>query len=1061
MSSARDDIVSYLRRQLVGPFDGPGETIGEPPDQRYLMGILFPQRASTEAAFEDDVIEDSPGEIGEETGDDPIALANQYMPSSVGLSFVAPRETRVVVAIRAARYEQVAVPPEGPDRSLQGDRPAATAKGHRTGWHHLPLTADGGEILSLVPGSPDVLSTRDVLGGRAQLTALWRRFGNDWLVTLALVNTAQSQGEGGIDHGACLTQVSLRCAVDGDRFLPYPTADQLALDEEEEELAFLYRHQPTFAVGHGCAAGWEGDGQAAPTAIYTDFMPQQVVPEVAFDIEGFDDVRQLRLLAEMSSNPSVMRRLREFVDAYSRWIEDVTEAAAVPPRHQAAAERIGSRLRAAADRMNRGIDLLESDAEVRSAFTLANRAMLMQMCHTRPDLGGTPRPLDEVAPVPEIEYSALEWPQWRPFQLAFLLLTLESVAEETSPDHDLVDLIWFPTGGGKTEAYLGLVAFQVVLRRMRSGDAGAGTTVITRYTLRLLTTQQFQRAAALTCALELLRREDDGLLGSIPITIGIWVGAATSPNTYADAVELLGLMKNGEWTARSFQLENCPWCGCEVVPSRATDEDRYWGVSADNADFRMNCPNPGCPFHFRLPVSVVDQHLYDRPPTFLIATVDKFAQMAWNERTGVFLGAGAFPGPSLIIQDELHLISGPLGTIAALYEGAFDVVMRELSARPKVIASSATIRRASQQVRGLFDREVFLFPPSGMSADDSYFVRFDRARPGRQYLGVMAQSHTPTTANVHTAAALLQAPVEVAMTDQEKNWFWTLVAYHNSLRELGKTVTLLRDDIPARISVIATAEDRIRVFDADDDVVELTSNIPSVQIPRNLERLARPYGSPGCVSVVACTNMISVGVDVSRLGLMLMVGQPKSTSEYIQATSRVGRSGPGLVVTLYSSAKPRDRSHYESFKTYHLNLYRQVEPTSVTPFALPARQRALHAALVVLARFLLGLRANEDAANFCAHGEVETVIDSLTKRVAAADPREEAATRVHLERLAQEWTDRVVEGRATGGLRYRAPGKQHVALLKGFDEPGDGWPTLHSMRNIDYECLIRVRGEDL
>jgi ATP-dependent helicase YprA (DUF1998 family) len=717
------------------------------------------------------------------------------------------------------------------------------------------------------------------------------------------------------------------------------------------------------------------------------------------------------------------------------------------------------RLERAVERMTEGVALLRADPQVRHAFALANEAMIMQMRHSRPDLGGTPKPLDEVEPTPLIEYLGLEDYRWRPFQLAFLLLTLRSIADEECGDRDVVDLIWFPTGGGKTEAYLGVAAIQVLLRRLRAGDAGAGTTVITRYTLRLLTTQQFQRAAALTCSLEVLRRREDNL-GSIPVSIGIWVGGGTSPNKYTEAVELLGLMMNGDRTTRSFQLESCPWCGCEIVPSKATDEDRYWGIVAENADFQMHCPNSGCTFHMRLPVSVVDQHLYDNPPTVLIATVDKFAQMAWNERTGVFLGAGDFPGPSLIIQDELHLISGPLGTIAALYEGAFDIVMRELSGRAKVIASTATIRRADQQVRGLFDRDVFLFPPSGMTAENSYFVRFDGTRPGRQYVGVMAQSHTPTTANVHTAAALLQAPVEIEMTDRDRDSFWTLVAYHNSLRELGKTVTLMRDDIPARVAVIANAEDRARQFDADDDLIELTSNVPSVQIPRNLERLKRPYGEPDCVSVVACTNMISVGVDVARLGLMLMVGQPKSTSEYIQATSRVGRSRPGLVVTLYSSAKPRDRSHYESFKPYHLTLYRQVEPTSVTPFALPARQRALHAALVVLARFLLGYRSNGDAANFEHNAQVDEVIEALTARVAAADNREAEATRRHLQQLVDAWAEKVTEGSVKGGLRYRAPGKQHVSLLKAFEEGGDGWPTLHSMRNVDFECLIRVRGED-
>jgi len=1039
VTDARTDMVGYLGSQLIGPVGGADEVIGEPPAQRYLMGVLFPRQAETDVAFEDDVIEDTGGELGAEIGDDPIALANQYMPSSVGLSFVVPDGAFVRVSIWAARYEK----PEG-----------------QNSWHRRDLTGSVGVTEDLKIQPVGILSKRSVIDGAADLTALWRSFGANWLVTVALVNSAESPEQGAIDHSACLAQVSMECRVLGGSFLPYPTADRVPLDAEDEEMTFLYRNVPTFAIGHGCAAHWDAEDEEPPQSVKTEFMPAQTVPDVVFDIEGFDDIRELRRLALIDSDDTVLPRLTNFVEAYASWIHDTVAKTPVPPRFSAAADRIRSRLDRAVRRMKEGLDVLASDPEVCRAFALGNEAMVMQMRHSQDDLGGTPKPLDVAVPVPDLDYLELDGPRWRPFQLAFLLLTLASVADDESPDRDVVDLIWFPTGGGKTEAYLGVVAVQVMLRRLRSGDAGAGTTVITRYTLRLLTTQQFQRAAALTCALELLRRRHESDLGSIPVSIGIWVGGGTSPNTYTDARELLDAMKNGDRTAQSFQLEACPWCGCEIVPSRVTDEDRYWGIVAENADFRMYCPNPRCLFHLRLPVSAVDQHLYDLPPTFLIATIDKFAQMAWNERTGVFLGTGDFPGPSLIIQDELHLISGPLGTIAALYEAAFDLVIRRLSGRPKVLASTATIRRADQQVKGLFDRNVFLFPPSGMVAENSYFVRFDRTRPGRQYVGVMAQSHTPTTANVHTAAALLQAPVELQMTEEERNWFWTLIAYHNSLRELGKTVTLLRDDIPARISVIAKAQDRVRVLDADDDLVELTSNIPSVQIPRNLERLKRPYGDPSCASVVACTNMISVGVDVIRLGLLLMVGQPKSTSEYIQATSRVGRSGPGLVVTLYSSAKPRDRSHYESFKAYHLTLYRQVEPTSVTPFALPARQRALHAALVVLARFLLGYQSNADAANFRPGADVDDVIDALTAHVAAADSREAEATRRHLERLVEEWTERVAAGSSTGGLRYRAPGKQHVSLLKGFDERGDGWPTLHSMRNVDFECLIRVRGED-
>ena len=413
--------------------------------------------------------------------------------------------------------------------------------------------------------------------------------------------------------------------------------------------------------------------------------------------------------------------------------------------------------------------------------------------------------------------------------------------------------------------------------------------------------------------------------------------ATTVPNKYAQAVALLDKIKNKEWTSVSFQVDLCPWCGTEIIPEGDAPDEAY-AVHPANDSFRMTCANPECDFHDHLPVSSVDDDLYDNPPTVLIGTVDKFARLTWEGRAGVFLGAGDDPGPSLIIQDELHLISGPLGTIVGLYEAAFDVVMRRHGARPKIVASTATIRRAEEQVHGVFGRKVVMFPPSGLDADDSYFVRFDRDKPGRLYCGVMPQGHTPLTAMVHLSAALLQAPMEIPLTPPADDAYWTLVAYHNNLRELGKSVTLAHDDIPARMSVIAEAEDDVRPLH-DHEILELTSNVPAAEIPGRLELLQRRRGEKGAVSFVASTNMISVGVDVPRLGLMLVSGQPKTTSEYIQATSRVGRGKvDGLVVTMFSPSRPRDRSHYESFVPYHSALYRAVEPTSVTPFAIPARE---------------------------------------------------------------------------------------------------------------------------
>lgn len=1034
-SPVRAEMARYLRRQLLGPSDE-NESLDEPPAQRYLLGLLFPQGTESGEANEGDILDEEGGDIGEDVEDDPIALSGQYMPSSVGLSLVLADPAALTIQVSGAYYEFV----DGV-------------------WTRCPVS----EQLSLTAPGARESETHPVFGGRAQVSVLWRPTQHGTITTVALVNAESRTGERTTDQSAVIAQVGMVVSTSPGGILRYPTGSGRLGDAEEEEQELLYRDVPTFAIGHGASADWAEHSDGRTSYVWVDFLPTQTIPGITFDVEGSDEVRRLGRLADLEADTeAVGALLKDFADDYGRWVDASVAAAQVPPSLEAAKQRLRDRLHAAHRRMEEGVTLLSGDGPeavlARRAFAHANRAMAAQMRHSAPDAGGTRRSRkDAIDPTaltpPEDE------PSWRPFQLAFLLITLPSTSDPAHPDRDLVDLIWFPTGGGKTEAYLGLVAYEILRRRMATPGGGGGTSVITRYTLRLLTTQQFQRAAALTCALELMRRSNDELFGSEPITIGLWVGGGTTPNSVEEARELLDEMKGDDPPSKSFQVEICPWCGTEVVPAEPLAEDD-WGIDVTNERVHIRCPNAGCPFASELPILSVDEDMYNRPPTFLIATIDKFARFAWTDRPGAFLGAGHNQPPSLIIQDELHLISGPLGTVAAIYESAFDLVMDHHGARPKVVASTATIRRAGDQVRSLFDRDVFLFPPSGMSADDSYFVRSDPSAPGRRYVGVMAQSHTPTTGAVHTMAALLQGPLDLKLSGAGLDTYWTLVCYHNSLRELGKTVTLARDDVPARAAVIAEDTAAIRSLEGDEDLVELTSNVPSSQIPRNLEMLGREHGSPPAVSVVAATNMISVGVDVSRLGLMLVVGQPKTTSEYIQASSRVGRDPkrpPGLVVTLYSAAKPRDRSHYETFRPYHESIYRSVEPTSVTPWALPARERALHAALVIIARHILGLGPNDSAGFFEYDEETRRLCSELVAKAKRSDPREADAVESHLGQLVADWGLRI-SGQG-GQLKYSTTGRQQLGLLRRFtSRPTVAWPTLDSMRNVDHETLIRVAG---
>jgi hypothetical protein len=1035
----RQRIVDYLRDQLIGPLGGDTESVDEPPHRRYLTGMLFPAEAGTDDQLSEDIVDEGAGESGEESTEDPIALSTQQLPSAVGLSFVLPNWTPFHAEVHAGRYEKNG------------------SSWRRTAMEHTAELQP--------PAGPGRAAPVEIFGGRASLESRWRKLGQGALVTVALVNRRRTAADGRMDPDDCLLQVSLRC-VSEQGLAAYPAPVRIQSGEEEAELALQYKDVPTYAVGHGCAADWDPDVER-PRWARSTYLPGYTVRGVAFTIGGDEDqqkrlntVLSLEYLAAAQASPAkVIASLDEFVDGYDEWaLSQEREASKLSTRHAGAAERLVARVDLARRRMRRGVRRLEQDEVVREAFALANHAMLMQMVRSGDQFAGRRRTWTE-GDVPAAVYTDTGR-AWRPFQLAFLLLTVESAVDESAEDRDLIDLIWFPTGGGKTEAYLGLMALTVLHRRLTWGESGDGTTVITRYTLRLLTSQQFQRAATLICALESIRRRRPESLGTSRISIGVWLGGNNSPNTYGQAVELIEKIKNDDFTTISFQVETCPWCGTEIIPEGPAPEEA-WGVSAANDSFRMNCPWSGCEFHNELPVSAVDDDLYDRPPTCLIGTVDKFARLAWEPRAGVFLGAGATRGPSLIIQDEFHLISGPLGTIVGLYEAAFDVVMASHDARPKVVASTATIRRAESQGEGVFGRPMALFPPAGISAADSYFVRYDDASPGRRYIGLMPQGHTPLTGMVQLSAALLQASEELEFAPPSDDAYWTLVTYHNSLRELGKSVTLAHDDIPARIQVIATAEDAARRL-GDDDILELTGNVSPVEIPKSIEKLNKKKGEKDAVSFVASTNMLSVGVDVPRLGLMLVVGQPKTTSEYIQASSRVGRSTPGLVVTLYSPSKPRDRSHYESFIAYHSALYRYVEPTSVTPFSVPARERALHAGLVVLARHALGLSENTEAANFEGSDQkLSELVEEFLRRVRIADPAERDDVERHLHELQAQWARLVEQANPSGGLRYSGGGRQHVALLRRFSETGPGWPTLDSMRSVDTEVRMRIRGEDV
>jgi len=1040
----REKILRYLDGQLVGPLGGKDEILKEKPHKRYLMGILFPT-----GAVEEDVDDDTPDEV-----ENSVSLSSEFKPSSMALSFAASGDAEITITLSAGTYAKEAGV-----------------------WQRRPHE----EKIVFNPGTDDSCS-KLVLDNKAKLKMVKRPWKKGWILTVALSNSMRCGKI--LDTSKCLFQTQIECKAVSGTFSEYPSSDRFRFDEEQQELALLYRKRVNWGVGHGCACIWDKEANI-PAWLRSASIPHTEVygfsTTIDFNQYGGvpEDVLCLQWLADESvSTENLADGLSRFLDAYHQWIKSQQEEE-LPAQFDGARVKILARLEAAEKRMRKGVAALTDNGNALKSFRLANRAMLMQMVHGSSDFSGKVTARNSTSfESPDYFTDKYRELKWYPFQLAFQLLVIESLIYTESGDYsetrDLVDLLWFPTGGGKTEAYLSLAAWELVFRRLEDGPKGAGTTVIKRYTLRLLTSQQFQRAGTMICALELIRRENEQRLGKSPFTLGLWVGKASAPNRFTsgntenpEALELYNFMLDEEEPDNPFQLKQCPWCGTSITPETRSHDHADYGVRASETGFDFYCTTDSCAFHDQLPIQVVDEALYKNPPSMLIGTIDKFARLVWRDDTSAFFGFnGKYNPPSLIIQDELHLISGPLGTIAGIYEAGIDSLIKKLGGRPKVIAATATIRAAQQQSRRLFGRDMQIFPPPGLDESDSFYSRENTEAPGRLYLGIMPSGHTGQTALVQTAAALLQAPVETNQAGQCQDTWWTLPIYHNSRRELGKTMTLARDDIPSRIEVIASDKNKARKCDV---VEELSANVKGPRIPEVLQKLKLGAGESGVVDILPCTNMISVGVDIGRLGLMLVNGQPKTTAEYIQASSRVGRDKkrpPAIVVTLFSPSKPRDRSHYETFSTYHQSLYRYVEPTSITPWAAPARERALHAALLVLVRLSGHLMANDSAGDFDRNDPdfnslYVTFKDRIMASASGLDAKEVSKILTHLDTIIDDWQGYALNDEVN---RYESvqAGHQFNPLIKPFDgsiKKKGYWKTLNSMRNVDTETLIKVRGE--
>jgi len=1060
----RQKVIDWTKQQLTGYPLKDNLLVGINPANLFKAGCLSGIRKEQNEIEEIDSSIEELSSVNSKMVSEAKSVKKlpRYMPtSSASFSFyVTGKEIELRIFHKAVGYKSEKFYSEG----RQGVGTGGSLPESQKTWKKIQLSAsDGDEVIF----TPKGVKQHIVLSGKAKIDSTWRpQEKGGYIVTISLSNKQvfnQHSKNGGElttpdlnknKAESTIYEVEFKCIFEKGEIENYPSMDRDLLSDEEKEIELRYKDNLVLAVGHGVGTNWKKNLQNK-MEIWADFMPCVEVPTITTKTATDDENLSFEYLKD-ARNPDVIKSLKEFVDDYKKWGIDQSNNASNELKEDInTANELIKKQQIAIKRMEQGVDLITNNPKVRKSFSIANEAMLLQM-----------------------QQSNINSPSWRPFQLGFILMTLESTINEDSSFRDTLDLIWFPTAGGKTEAYLGLMAFLFIYRRLSYKDTSGGTVAIMRYTLRLLSSQQFLRATKVICALELIRKKNIQELGSERFSVGLWVGGGVSPNSFYKAFEI----KREDDIDRfgPFVLHECPWC------SSTFKAVNY--VSTEGS-FHFTCKNKHCDFGVEegniLPCNVVDEALYKEPPSLLIATVDKFARLTWSDKPNCFFKKSGNRPPELIIQDELHLISGALGSIVGLYEVAIDSILASLKVYPKYVASTATIKNAKDQVKLLFGREMNIFPPSGLRANDSYFAKTIsiKDKPGRIYVGFLDLDSKRKESLTQIASTTLLAP-NVLFSDEKDfldSW-WTQVVYHSSLRELGSNRTLYQENIPEAMEKLRNRINFINKNGENSSSKKILSrklNIKTLngnQSPKHNQTVFTDLKLSNVefksVDVALCTELISVGVDVDRLSLMIINGQPSSTAEYIQASSRVGRSDvPGVVFVNYNKSQSRSLSHYENFRSYHDSFYRYVEPSSITPFTFQARSRAIHAVVICAIRHsVVGLLTNEEALNFDPENDnIKRVIQKIKNRCGQAIDNDNVLNEVkkNIDDVVNTWSQSVVEGKAN---RRRLAYDNNVngeidksldSLLCDFDDGNSfsapPWPTLQSMRNIENIGAIETK----
>ncbi|MBD0022680.1 MULTISPECIES: DISARM system helicase DrmA [Gordonia] len=1185
-NAVRENLVDILERELLGPIHGPEETLPYSPRSQYLVGHIAPVKisgaatATSENTDGDDIIEvrtdtdgaaegrgvptyaadDSEADAEDDDVEDRAPKQGLMIPASMGLRFQVPADLDTFRVVASwGTYETV-------------ETGKVTKTGNPVREHQRTPVEETRTIrlADLSPGRTATVVLRESIVLRVDRydDAAYGRV----LVEIALCNDRETPMP--IPLNMWIFQTKLLVDAGGSEvFLPVQDVmdhDWPEHDDEIKRLNLQYRNRMEFAIGRTCSADWTvRTGARRATAVETTWLPIGETPQTK--ARSVDDaLLSMDALATVSAD-GLRAGLEPLVNGYNTWLGTQEAAAADLPQHlRETADAALSEARHAHKRLAAGLDHVVTDAEALRCFQFMNRVMRDQRIASQV---AAARAADSALPIDAAqEIVAARGPaaaSWRPFQLAFILMQLGALTDPTttvrSSEHlSNVELLFFPTGGGKTEAYLGLAAYTFAIRR-RQGvvesadgplDGRSGIAVLMRYTLRLLTAQQFQRATTLVCAAELARLEDETTWGTEPFRIGLWVGTDVSPKRFEEADEQLKKVNEGYGHRLTvLQIQRCPWCGTPITGKQVKADANYRRVFVHCGDELARCPfAKGGAVREGLPVLTVDEEIYRLTPAFVIATVDKFARLAREGEAAALFGyvsrrcgrhgyvhqdypacnvgshtaknglpaatvapVGRLRPPDLIIQDELHLITGALGTSV----GLFEVVVETLSSwetpdgasvKPLIVASTATSRNAQDQVRGLYGRLVEIFPPQVLDVADTYFsqeVPIDSKNPGRRYIGVSAQGVRLSSAEIRVAEVLLSAgQLLLDKAGAAADPYMTLVGYFNATRELAGMARYVTDDVQSRVKRPRKDSGFPSRRGASFGLLkkgELTSRIGSAEIGTNLDRLGLEFDpdydttaaahqriadakdgkkvprrseADSPFDVVLATSMLQVGVDVQRLGLMLVVGQPKNTAEYIQASSRVGRDPsdrPGLVVSLGNWARPRDLAHFEQFRHYHETFYAQVEALSVTPFSPTSLERGISGLLVSAARVVQASVADGLSPERAAwrikdqRTAVEAIVAKLKKRIAAAAPEEASIKRANdllINRIGR-WDTRAASATAGGQtLVYERTGEgdKYLPLIispenlqasaGGSKEPP--FAIANSMREVQPEINLLV-----